>query len=317
MAIAREDYHFANVDGIDISGEVLPEHPDDWRVNRGEDLAFLLEAAGERLAIRDFCESVDSDGSHRTMSEAEARVKSSYFRREIYQRPYVVANMYQMTMILSVLAGDVLGRMPMGGEWGERWCSGIPTEKTWNGYGPGDEPYGLFPELYPVTLTPAMGNNIASPWTVDILRAAYADLTARQYCFIPGRYWFARDRCRTSETHSEGPPNTLHYWSGYYEYVEVEDGPDWWHKAIPSPINDIIVPPGVGSDGKMITLWTSAVHGEGAKKTRLRVTSPSYDFGGDIVAYLPSSGQTRTVSGTIVGYIAEASGMRTYIGNED
>lgn len=307
------DYHFANVAGIDISGEVLPQHPDYWQVNLGEDWAFLLEAAGERLAIRDFCTSVDGDGNHRTMSEAEARVKSSYFRREVYQRPYVVADRYQMEMILSVLANYVLGIMPMGGEWGERWCSGIPTEKTWNGDGPGDDPYELFPELYPVTLTPAMVDNIASPWTVDILRAAYADLTARQYCFIPGSYWFAQNMCSTSVTNSSGQTYTIHAWQGDYEYIGHDDGTDWWSKSIPSPINDIIVPPGIGSDGKMITLWTSDVYGEGAKKTRLRVTSPSYDFGGDIVAYLPSSGRTRTVSGTIVGYIAEASNMRTYL----
>lgn len=316
MAIANAaDYHFANVAGIGISGEVLPEHPDDWRANPGEDLAFLCEAAGERLAIREFCNSVDFDGSHISMSAAEASVKGSYLR-ESWTQPYVVADAYQMTAVLSLLAGNVLGSMPMGGEWGERWCGGIPQEQTWDG-AHGSGPYDLFPELYPVTLTPAMARNISVPWTVDVLRAAYADLTARQHCLVPGMSWFDQSACRSTQTTSSGgTPDVTSGWTAEYDYY-ADTGR--WVKTVPDPIGGVIVPPGLGSGGKMVTLWTSSFfdYDEGverAEKTRLRVTAPGYDFGSDMVSYLPSGGRNlKSVRGMVVGYVVEANGMRTYL----
>jgi hypothetical protein len=312
MAIASAtDYHFANVANIDISGEVLPEHPNDWRVNRGEDFAFIYEAFHEREVV-----SYKYDHAPSDWSNAEDYVKA-HTRIAAKDRQFVVpVNLYDFL--------DIWDTYVSGG-W--EWSNGQPQERNWSGQGnyPGENPRDCFPDMYPASELGALLPSIKDkylPWTVDLVRAAYNDMITRQFYVAKENKWFDNSAVtynqviRDSQGRTYTNTGTGWYWyaSAYFDTYAYEQTTS----SAPQPS----LPPELGnSGGKMLTMWyvTGRRSSSGSSDyvawyTKVTDVSENFtDLMSSLQATVPATYMTRSVSGSIIGYVVEASNMRTYL----
>lgn len=312
MALAAAtDYHFANVTGIDISGEVLPEHPNDWRANRGEDFAFIYEAFQERQVV-----SYKYDNAPSNWSDAEDYVKAHSRFNQADNQFVVPVNLYRFLDIWDTYISG-----------GAEWSNGQPQERTWVGNGnyPGAAPRDCFPDMYPASELGALLPSIRDkylPWTVDLVRAAYNDMIARQFYVAIGNSWFDNSavtwnmvgRDTQGQTYTGTGTGWMWYayaYLGTYSYEQVTSG-------TPQPF----LPPELnGTGGKMLTMW----YVKGRKTDHslndylswhTKVTDVSEDFTSlmsSLQNTIPRDYDELYVSGQMIGYVVEANNMRTYL----
>jgi hypothetical protein len=318
MGIAAADYHFADVSWIDVSGEVLPEHPDHWRANRGEDMAFLHEALGERLVV-DYKTAYANPPS--AWGGAETAIANNLSQSGLDDgSKYVVEDRSYLSRLCFLLALEYASGL---------WCNGVPTEKSWSesDYPGSNDIKLLCPEIFTANRLAAMLSGrpaLSEPWTADFVKAAYDDLVDSQFYTFKGRRWFDENAMRSEYTTSGGISDVVRGWVSETEATMISGNPPSWLQYVPnSQYMQLLIPPELSSQGKMVTLWHlhgayTTDHTEYFDAYRLKVTDWDADFlsvmsgmAGDIPSRAGDT--TKSIVGQIIGYVVPASGMRTHL----
>ena len=199
-----QDYIFANVDGIDIMGEVLPQHDANgaWRPERGEDWAFLAEAYGERWLVQWMDDSPAPTQNEVAAKIAEMRDWSWAKHPKVPERAET-----------GYLLGNLRGMLEPENR---TWCAGVPQEKTLSSIGETDDWEDICPEIFPARQLGNGAGDWIRRWDVARLRAAFADLAANE-CYLC-RNWYDRSRQTYVQEYSSGRQNTWPDWGAYFNW---------------------------------------------------------------------------------------------------
>ena len=194
----EQDYIFADVGGIDIMGEVLPQHDTQgmWRPERAEDWAFLAEAWGERSLIR-------YKDSSRARTQAEVEAKMAEIKSWGFMQDLRVAERSKYWSLLRRIE-EMLNE-----PYDPRWCACVPAERSWED-GDSDLLYWNWYERCPDMLPARQlhvpikhGMYVAEPeyyrWETERLRSAYADMAANQLYVCENWYDEEKQKSRTNE----------------------------------------------------------------------------------------------------------------------
>ena len=212
-----QDYIFANVSGIDIIGEVLPQHEAEggWRPERGEDWAFLAEAYGERSLI-----AYKDSAPPRTQAEIEAKI--AQIRNEDEVKYIKVTERSRTAALLENVRFMLHPEKRM-------WCAQAPQERTLEHVHWADDWEDICPDIFPQRQLGPEATDWEPRWEVARLRAAFADLAANQ-CYMC-RNWFDAARQTSVQEFDDGRQVT---WPTFTAYVSLQGGTGRWEIAYPN-----------------------------------------------------------------------------------
>ena len=256
-----QDYIFADVAGIDISGEVLPQHENEggWRPERAEDWAFVAEAWGERKLI----EYKDSTNG-RTQEQVENRIRE--IKEYGFMKNLRVGTKYEEWNLMKRIE-EMLTE-----PYTPKWCAGVPEERTWEEEEYDRENYNWWYEncrdMFPERQLDVQSKlwEMDRCWKKERLSSAYADLAAYKLYICDNWY----DKATQITTNQDGRVFEGIYQAWYYAYTS---GGRRWEAWYEPSAPKLAMPEGAGTPTLMGLFYVGGGR-QNVRKYQLKTMAP-------------------------------------------